>query len=84
MGESRAFPSYTFIYSLNSTYEDFFAPAYLLGYPIQVSLYSAPKIVYEQSLSHTTPLDTSTLHTPLYTSTYSHDYIYEDTLCTIL
>ena len=32
------FSSYTFIDPYNSTYEEVFVPAYLLGYPVQVSL----------------------------------------------
>ena len=31
-------PLYTFAYSYDSTYEEIFAPACMLGYPIQASL----------------------------------------------
>ena len=42
------------------------------------------KILYEQALSQTTPLHTRTIHTPLYTSTYSYNSTYEDTFLTNL
>ena len=43
IGNTRAFPSYNFTYSYDSTYKDVFAPAYLLGYTNQFSPWSAPE-----------------------------------------
>ena len=39
--DSIVFPAYNFTTLYGSTYKDVFVPAYLLGYPTQVTLQSA-------------------------------------------
>ena len=47
MRNCLVFPSYNFIYSYYSTYKDIFVSAFLLGYPIKDSLYTAPENIIQ-------------------------------------
>ena len=69
MRNCLVFPSYNFIYLYYSTYKDIFASAFLLGYPIQDSLYTAPENIIQKNLSYPTTLYTGTLHPKSLTST---------------
>ena len=61
IGNACAFQSYNFTKSYDSTYKSVFAPAYMLGYLDQVSLYSVPEHILE------------TIPVKNHTAAYQHD-----------